>query len=245
MPTRRWFDQSTGAILPPREGGELSIEVLHRELFRISYAARMLDIAPTTLRRWVDGQENSAPVIRPEPTGSPFITWGEFVEARFLRVYRLERVPLARLRGFVSHLRESFGVPYPLAHFKPFIAAGPRLVLDAQNAAGIDAEHAIYVEATTGQLVLDGSVELLMKTVDYSRDDDCFAERIYPMGKRTPVVFDPEISSACPTVEGIRTEVLAELIAAGEDEDSVAEDYGLEVAQLRAALTFEWRHAAA
>jgi len=45
------------------------------------------------------------------------------------------RVPMAELRRFIDLLRDHYGVPYPLAHYEPFIS-GRQLVYEAQ--AGSD-----------------------------------------------------------------------------------------------------------
>jgi uncharacterized protein (DUF433 family) len=75
----------------------------------------------------------------------------------------------------------------------------------------------------------------------FAEDGEQWAERIHPMGRRSPIVIDPERSSGIPTVRGIRTEVLAELISAGELPTDVAEDFGLPVKLVRAAVAYEWR----
>ena len=57
------------------------------------------------------------PVIRTEPTGSKFVTWGEFIEARYLADYRRRRGALVpqtmgglisgKLHGRVTSMAES------------------------------------------------------------------------------------------------------------------------------------------
>jgi hypothetical protein len=96
----------------------MGVEVLQIELYTIAEAARLLRVPASTLRWWLEGRDEYPPVIRPEPTGSGTVTWGEFVEAGFLRG------SLQRLRPVIDKLREDFGVPYPLAHFKPSWARG-------------------------------------------------------------------------------------------------------------------------
>lgn len=58
------------------------------------------------------------------------------------------------------------------------------------------------------------------------------------------VVVDPEKAFGAPTVRGIRTEALAEPVDAGEPAEVVAEDFSLDVAEVKAALAYEWSHAA-
>jgi len=46
-------------------------------------------------------------------------------------------------------------------------------------------------------------------------------------------------------VRGIRTEILAEQASAGAPVDEIAEDFGLPVDLVKAALSYEWSAAAA
>ncbi|MGH8909799.1 MAG: hypothetical protein ACRD0K_25725 [Egibacteraceae bacterium] len=94
------------------------------------------------------------PVIRPEPTGSNTVTWGKYVEVGYLREYRQRKVSLQHLRPVIDRLREAFGVPYPLAHFKPFVGPGRRLVLEIEQEIGLSADLRMVVDAGSGQLLL-------------------------------------------------------------------------------------------
>jgi uncharacterized protein (DUF433 family) len=58
-------------------------------------------------------------------------------------------------------------------------------------------------------------------------------------------VFDPEFSFGEPTVRGIRTANVAELVEAGEAMEEIAGDYGLKLIELKAALSYEFSPAAA
>jgi hypothetical protein len=54
-------------------------------------AARQLGIPATTLIRGLEGDHRGGacypPVLREEPTGQADMSWGEVVEARYLRAY--------------------------------------------------------------------------------------------------------------------------------------------------------------
>jgi uncharacterized protein (DUF433 family) len=223
-----------------------SITVLNRELYTIVEAARLLRVPPSTLEWWLEGRvrtsgERYAPVLRAAPTGSRNVTWGEFVEAAYLREYRrAQNVGLNVLRPFIAELRDRFEIPYPLAHFRPFVAEGGRLVQDVQKALEIPPALWAVVEVSGGQLLLTAPAESYLSHVEFSEGDDPWAIRLRPAGKQSPVVIDPEMGFGAPTVNGIRTEALAELVDAGEPIEDVANDYGLQPAVLKAALAYEW-----
>jgi hypothetical protein len=58
-------------------------------------------------RRWINGYERSGkhyePILRIIPRDIPWVTWGEFVEARILAEFRdRDKVPNTRLRAAVD-----------------------------------------------------------------------------------------------------------------------------------------------
>lgn len=220
------------------------IVTLERPMYALPEAARLLRVPSSTLRWWLEGRKTYPPVLRPEPTGSTDVTWGEFVEAGLLREYRDRRVPLQRLRPVIEILRERFDIPYPLAHFRPFVGVGRRLLFEAQQVADLPAELGLVLELIGGQMVLDSRVDAFLHRVDFSKDELQVAERLHPDGRNSPVVIDPMRSFGAPTLRGIRTDALAELVEAGEPPELVAEEYGLTPDELKAALAYEWQPAA-
>jgi len=247
----RWEgDGRTSPIHSDRAGRwALSVKVLERRLYTVPEAARLLRVPPSTLTWWLEGRQQNGeqvypPVIRAEPMGSRDVSWGEFVEAGYLREYRKKNVPLQQLRPVIDRLRREFGVPYPLAHFKPFVAEGRRLVLATEDDVGLPSELRMVVALKTGELLLTPPAESFLERVDFSSEGEQWAERFFPAGRESRVVIDPDRAFGAPTVRGIRTEALAELVDAGEPLDAVNEDFDLEVTDLKAALAYEWFPAA-
>lgn len=60
----------------------------------------------------------------------------------------------------------------------------------------------------------------------------------------SPVVIDPRRAFGAPSVKGIRTDALAELIDAGEAPEQVADNVELPVEAVKAAVAYEWTMAA-
>jgi uncharacterized protein (DUF433 family) len=181
--------------------------------------------------------------MREKPTGSDAVTWAEFVEAALLGRYRDRDVPLIKMRPFIEATRAEFGVPYPLAHFKPLIE-GRELVYRLQEKAELDPELYLVHPARGGQLQWAHPVAEFLKRVEFAPDADYIA-RIYPLGKGEPVVIDPEVSFGIPQVGGIRTELIAESLEAGESPREAAKGWGLRLAEVKAAAQYERSLAAA
>lgn len=218
----------------------LPLTVLDRPLYSYPEAARLLRVPSPTLLRWLDGARRAgveyAPVIRPEPTGSDVVTWGEFVEAGFLKGYRAKRVPLQKMRPFIAKARERSSVPYPLAHFKPLIN-NQRLVYDIQKEAGLDPQLYL-VNAEDDQMLWAAPVSEFLETVVFDPESD-IVSKVFPQGLSTPVVIDPEVSFGIPQIKGVRTELVAESIAAGESIEEAARSWGLGLNEIEAALDWE------
>lgn len=223
------------------------VTILDRELYDEGLASSILRVPRSTLHYWLEGGERQGklyePVLRSVPTGTKVVTWGELVEAAYLREYRRTHdVPLPTLRSFILHLRDQMGVPYPLAHARPWVGPGRQLLIEAQESSELDPEYwgACYVPQS-GMAILTHPAAMFLERVEFDGigDGDGFAIRLRPVGRTSPVVIDPEIRFGSPTVNGIPTEALAEQVHAGDTIEDVAEDFNLTLDSLIAALDFE------
>jgi len=223
----------------------VTVTLLDRAVTTVNEAARQLRIPPATLRYWLEGgrQHESVyePVLRTESTGSLVLTWGEMVEARYLRAYR-ERVSLQKLRPFMAALRTEFEIPYPLAHFRPFIDSNRRLVLSLQQQLDLPDDLWMVFEGRAGQLRINPAItHEFLDRVDFADGPGDEALRIYPAGKDNPVVIDPRVSSGAATVLGVRTAVIAERVEGlGQTPEELADEFDLTMVQVKAAISYEF-----
>jgi len=216
-------------------------DVLELPLYSVTEAGRLLGLAPVTLKRWLEGYSARGtphpPIIRPERTGSDSVTWGEFVEAGWLREYRT-RMPLQKLRPLVDRMRERFQVKYPLAHFQPVVDLSSREAVDRIQSETNLPEELYLVRWVDDQLMWSAAVEGFLDKVEFD-PLDAVARRMYPLGREVPVAIDPERSFGVPQVRGIRTEVIVELLDAGEAPQTVARMWGMDAREVEAARTWE------
>jgi len=217
-----------------------TISVLDREMFSEAEAARLLRVSQSTLNYWLEGGERRGktyrPVIRVEPKGERApVTWAEFVEAGLLRAYRRLHVPMAELRAFIDRLRNEYGIPYPLADRRPFVA-DKQLVHEAQEAANLSAEFCLVAEVR-GQFVLTPPSADFFHRVTWD-GNDAIAWRPHDVPE-SPVRIDPDLRFGKPTVRGISTETIWEHLDGGETEDEIAEAFGLSLADVGWALSYE------
>lgn len=210
--------------------------------YSLSEAARFLRVHPSTLRWWLEGGKRGGkvypPVLREESTGSPELTWYEFIEAGWLREYR-RHINLRRLRPLVSALREEFQVLNPLATIQPFVGPGLTLVRKVQNQ--LDLPEELWIVIGSGQLLLTKESDAFFKRVGFHGPTGA-AELYIVMPAEEPVILDPLKSFGVPTVKGIRSETLSELALAGDPYDMIIDiysDYGITGSDIDTAVVFE------
>lgn len=218
----------------------MSVTVLEREMYTEADAARLLRVAQSTLHYWLEGGERRGkiyrPILRVEALGTRSVTWAEFIEAGLLRQYRREHnVPMAELRAFIDLLRESMGIPYPLAHHRPFVA-DRQLLLEAQDEAELDADFCL-VAVVRGQLVLTAAAQTFEERVTWE-EDVAAAWRPHD-DPASPVRMNPGLRFGQPAINGVSTEVLWEHDAAGEDIDEIADAFDLAPTDVKWALAYE------
>lgn len=235
----RWV--SMGGAEASLRGITVPVSVLEREMYSLKSAAELLHVPQSTLFYWLEGGERRGrmyrPVLRQEPRGrGAGVTWGEFVEAALLNEYRQRKVPMVELRTFIDRLREEFGVPYPLADRRPLVS-GRTLVLEAQEEANLAPDFRLVADVH-GQMLLLPPADAFIQRVDWGDDDLAAAWRPHDDG-RSPVRCIPGRRGGRPSVGGISTVVLWEHIEAGEDIEDVAQDFDLDVPDVRWALAYE------
>jgi uncharacterized protein (DUF433 family) len=136
-------------------------------------------------------------------------------------------------------LRDRLNVHYPLATLRPY-TSGKELALEVQQIVGLDPELSIVILGRDGSLKVADPAAAFLEKVDFAGGD--IAERLFPMGRNVPVVLDPDHSFGEPTVSGgVRTDVIAELVDAGEEPEQLAEIYSLPVGDIRHAVKYERR----
>ncbi len=214
--------------------------VLDQELYSEAEAARLLRLAPSTLHWWLEGGERRGrtyrPVLRVEPTGCHAVSWAEFIEAGLLRQYRrVHQVPLPQLRRMIDILRDRWGA-HPLVHEQPYLGPGRRLLVEAQDEAGVAPEYQL-VAVVGGQLLLLPPAESFVEKVEWDRDVPVRWRPHADPG--SPVRIDPEVRFGKPAVRGISTEVIWEHVEANESFGEVADQFDLTPDEARWAYAYE------
>jgi uncharacterized protein (DUF433 family) len=213
--------------------------LLDRAIYSYADVDRLVGLHVGTAKRWLEGYTRLGrfydPVLRPEPSGSDAVSWGEMVEARMLAEFRARNVTVQRMRPAIVKLRDEFG-RYPLAHARPFLDVdGRELVKVVQEQVGLERRLQLVV-GSNGQLLLTPAAERFRSAVEY---DGPVAGLLRPDPRTPDVVMDPRRAFGQPAVRNVRTESLAEDYRAGTSRDELAELYDLTAEQVDEAIRFE------
>jgi uncharacterized protein (DUF433 family) len=228
------------------------VNLLDRPLYGLPQVDRLLGLPGGTARRWIDGYRRGSkdypPVIRERQTGDDIATWGEFVETRLLSEYRDAGVPMLNMRPVVQALRQELHTPYPLASARTWLdVRGRELVRKVQEEVGLERPLELVV-IRTGQHILDWSqqAEDFRRSVDWTSERlDAEPRRLRPIADVTEVVIDPLRGFGEPVVRGVRTDIIAELVRAGDSPEMIADLYDLPRSTVNAAVRYELLRAAA
>lgn len=215
-------------------------------------AARLLQMTPSRLRRWVNGytywlrSEESAkqrarpPVIHksdlPVLDGSVALSFLELMELRVVKaLVDTKGIPLQAVRRAAAQAGDVFGTPHPFASRRVF-TENRRIYASLHDNSGPE-----VIELARGrnlQVILSELIPLL-EEVEFD-EPSSLAHRWWPLGKSEPIVLDPGVMFGAPVIAGtrVRTSIAAEM-ARKTAADAVAAAYGVGMRHIAAAVQFE------
>ena len=215
-----------------------------RDLPRYSYpeAARATGVPASTIAAWVRGmgygRKNDRGFFRPviERPGDGRLSFYNLIEVHVLRSLRTKHaVKLNHVREAAEVAETKFNIPKLLLSEQLRFGAG-QLFLEQY---GKITHLTLSEQLTLGTLLVTYLDRIEFGDGGLPKDFSPL-ERLTQTGRKL-ILVSPTISFGRPIVRrlGITTHAIAERINAGESEQSVSEDYGLEPAELTEALAYE------
>ncbi|MFI7059657.1 DUF433 domain-containing protein [Kribbella sp. NPDC050124] len=192
--------------------------------------ASHLDLPPSTLGYWV--KTRALHIVERPRASDASITFASLVETHMLRQLRQSGLSLGAIRDAAIRLRTELDRPYPLAWRR--IAHDGRDLLAEIAAEG---EGASWERIRDSQGGLPGVVELGLKSVEWAPDD--YASRLRLVAYRgADVVVDPLVSFGQPILAGagVRVEDVVDLARAGEPYQLIADEFGIQTAEVEALV---------
>lgn len=227
-----------------------SVQLLGLGIYFTGEGARFLRVPAHSLRRWARGYTYWAPDHRarfeskpvthsdlPVMRGQRALSFLELMELRVVAKLRRKGISLQHIRNAAAIAREVLDTKHPFASRRIF--TDRKRILAYLDAPPSEFAMIELHRKTMDQLIAGPVIEPLLEDLDFDEESGV-ANRWWPLGRKYPVVLDPEVSFGAPTITGtrIRTEVVAGMAAVDSLEVTTAA-FDLNREQVRAAVTFE------
>jgi uncharacterized protein (DUF433 family) len=221
-------------------------------LYSVGEAARYLNLPASTLSSWVKGRDyvaggrkkRWAPLIRiADPKGSS-LSFNNLVEAHVLKAIRTRHgVPMRGVQVALEHARKLHGID------RLFLSNELRAVGMRPEDSGRKSAGALFLEtlgeveeiSAGGQLVIRKALTRHLDRIE--RDSRGMPARLFPFVARyseRDILIDPRVSFGRPVLSkrGIRVATVVDRVEAGETIEHIADNYGLDPADIERALDF-------
>jgi uncharacterized protein (DUF433 family) len=204
--------------------------------------AYWLGIRESTLRSWIYGRAYPTktgprffpPLIDPADIGNGFLSFYNLGEAHLLAATRYKyNVPLKAIRRAVDHLRATYPSSHPLLS-KEFYTDGVDVFTKT-------VEQTINL-TKQGQLGLKPILDMFLQHID--RDDRFRPTKVYPIIPGQPtdkvVSITSGVSSGRPAIDGtgIPVSIIWQRHQAGDDVDTLAEDFEVPANKIQRAIEY-------
>lgn len=206
---------------------------LTRPLYRQVDVARIIAAETSTVHNWARGYVTSTGVAQPPVltgvnAGQGYtVSFLALTEAFVLNIFRKSGLPLQRIRPAVAVLKETIGIDYALASER-LVHDGADILLKSDDPLDdrlivVRNRNAVFNEVVTDYL----------KQIDFGPLG--YAARIrLPQFTDADITVDPRLNGGRPTIasRGVAIDDVLSRIRAGEPLRAVAEDYGVDAAEL-------------
>lgn len=221
-------------------------------LYTVPEASRLTGVSQPRIRRWLRGYAyksgdqtaKSEPVWQAQlPIIDKSLALGflDLMEVRFVNAFREHGVGWKEIRMAATEARRLFKQNHPFAA-KRFLTDGKKIFADIVEETGEKRLLQLSRSQYAFRQVISPS---LHAGLDFSADTE-LVERWWPLGKRRPIVIDPDraFGQAIVHREGVPTAVLANALRVEKSVNRVAALYDVESRVVRSAVRFEEKLAA-
>jgi uncharacterized protein (DUF433 family)/DNA-binding transcriptional MerR regulator len=201
---------------------------LNLPAYLVGEAARYTNVSPQTVAAWHKIEQR---LLSAKERGKR-LSYLQLIELAVVAAFRRAGFPLAEIRAARDYVQKNLGSAYPFAEFK-FKRYGKSLFTEDTNAG----PHKLFKANAGGQLAWDELIGPVLEDFEYEHEG--IAVRWHLAGTGSPISIDPRVSFGAPSVRGTPTWIIKGRFDAGESDSAIAEDFRLEVPDVRAALKFE------
>jgi uncharacterized protein (DUF433 family) len=213
-------------------------------IYTLPQAARLAHVPAASIRRWLYGYkyrykgalvEQPAVVTATDNLRSmSVLTFRDLIEIQFVHAFHREGVSWNTIRLAAAQAAQMTGGDHPFAS-EQFVTDGRTIFAEIAQSTG----NKELLDLKSNQMAFRRvMLRSLVAKLDVGKKG---AERLWPLGKRSPIVIDPRRQFGQPISndEGVPTEILAQAYSAMRSYDAVARWYEVKQPAVRAAVRFE------
>jgi uncharacterized protein (DUF433 family) len=213
-------------------------------VYTLPQAARLAGVPVPAIRRWLYGYKykyKGAEVEQPAivTTGDGFralgvLTFRDLIEIQFVHAFHKEGVSWNTIRFAAAKASFLTGGDHPFAS-RQFVTDGKTIFAEIAQSTGNKELLDLRNDQMAFRRVFLPSLRSKLEVGEFG------VERLWPMGKKRPIVIDPKRQFGQPISldEGVPTEVLAGAYGASRSIVGVSRWYKVAPAAVRAAVAFE------
>lgn len=214
-----------------------------KPLYTVTEAAANVGVPRSTFDTWVRGYErrpagrkpvHGRPLLTSVPGGALTIPFVGLAEGVVLAAFRETGLPLQRIRPALERLEAEYGLEHVLAS-EHLYTDGAEILYDYARSQG-DKQLRLLTVVRSGQRAFHEVINRYLTRITY---EGGWAARLeLPTTEEPTLLVDPRRAFGQPIFihGGARLTDVRNRIAAGEDERSVADDYGVPLDDIHAAL---------
>jgi uncharacterized protein (DUF433 family) len=218
--------------------------------YTLAEAGRLLDVSPTTLKRWLFGYsyQHHGPITSQSPLwepqygvdqDEPLLGFRDLIEARIVRGLRSLGIGLPTIRQCLERASEIVNDTHPFST-RQFKSDGKKIFLEITDHLPISDQDCALIDLKSRQRVFKTIVA--PSFVDLTFDANV-ASRWWLLPNKRTIVLDPERSFGQPIIAetGVPTARIAQAVAAEGSTERVAHLFEIDPRIVRDALRFEGR----
>ncbi len=216
-----------------------------RPLFTVREAATFLGVRPSTFQDWAHGYRHRKPIVLSlsAPHGHPNVPFIGLAEGLVLAAFRQTGVPLQRIRPALERLDKEVGLQHALAS-EGLYSDGAEVLYNYAAQRGDEGIAELFVVRNQQKVFVPILLKYLRR-ISYGADR--WAETLeLPGYEKTQVIVTLKRAFGRPIVERarVRVEDVLDRWNAGDSLADIAEDFGLEAAEVEDIIRAATRVAA-
>ena len=204
---------------------------LYLPAYQVKAAAGYAGVTSQTVRNWQKETGEGTALAQRDAGAS--LSYLQLQELAIVSAIRKLNVKLSTIRKARDYLASTLGVEYPFADER-VKCDGQDILLRAADELN-DSIRLLVVANKGGQYAWSDIIGERFDQFEYEKGNALK----WHLSADKSVVIDPRVSFGAPTVHGVPTWAIHGRELAGESDNEIAEDFGITLHDVKAALDFE------